>query len=180
MEARVLDRYRLEKLLGSGSFGTVYRAEDERLPGRIVAIKILNTHFAQIEAERARFQREAAAMAELHGHPHIVGITDIGETDEGIPCFVMEYLPESLRDRLGRVTDETAPGSRLGATKTVTSEQAVTWVKQVCDALEYTHERKMIHRDLKPENLLLTEKESIKVADFGIAQVQNKYICCSG
>lgn len=168
MEGALLGQYRLTKQLGAGSYGIVYRAEHVRLSGRVAAVKLLHPLLTDIEKERTRFLQEADIMASLSDHSHIVRIDDIGETAEGVPYFVMEYLPESVRNHLGNIVDGTA--NLLEDPKTIPVEKAVEWTKQICDALEYAHDKNVIHRDLKPENLLLTENESIKVGDFGIAK----------
>jgi eukaryotic-like serine/threonine-protein kinase len=146
------ERYRLLEPLGRGAMSAVWLAEDEEL-GRRVAVKTLAP-----AADRARFEREARAVAAL-SHPNICALYDYGEA-EGKPFMVLEHLPGgSLADLLeqGRplADDETA---RIAA--------------GVAEGLAHAHERGLVHRDLKPANILFDAERRPKIADFGIAQVQ--------
>jgi eukaryotic-like serine/threonine-protein kinase len=154
-ELRVLpDRYRGPRRIGRGGMGEIYRATDELL-GRAVAVKVLAERYADDEAVRARFTREALAAARLSGRPNIVTIFDVGETD-GRPFIVMEYLGGgSLDDKLRE--GPVAPG------------QAVAWLRQAANALDAAHAEGVVHRDVKPGNLLLDRDGNLHVADFGIA-----------
>jgi serine/threonine-protein kinase len=150
------DRYRSPKLIGRGGMGEIYCATDTVL-GRPVAIKILDSRFAQDAAVRGRFTREALAVARLSGNSHIVTIYDVGE-EGGRPYIVMEYLAGgSLEERLG--SDGPPP---LG--------QALDWLEQAAAALDAAHREGIVHRDVKPANLLLDRHGRVRVADFGIAR----------
>jgi tRNA A-37 threonylcarbamoyl transferase component Bud32 len=147
-------RYRLPRRIGRGAMGDIYVATDEVL-GRDVAVKVLAERYAQDEAIRARFTREALAAARVSGEPHTVTIFDVGE-HERRPFIVMEYLPGgSLADRL-------LPGG-------VTPGEALDWLDDAAVALDAAHERGVVHRDVKPANLLLDGAGRVHVADFGIA-----------
>jgi eukaryotic-like serine/threonine-protein kinase len=135
--------------------GEVYRAEDAEL-GRVVAVKVLGEHYADDEAVRGRFTREARAAARLSKAPSTVTIFDVGE-HEGRPYIVMEYLPGgSLADRLAREGAQ-PPGRALG------------WLAETAAALDAAHANGVVHRDVKPANLLLDDEDHVYVADFGVA-----------
>ncbi|HEY1349940.1 MAG TPA: protein kinase [Ktedonobacteraceae bacterium] len=151
----------LERMIGQGGMGEVYLAHQER-PERRVAVKTLRAHLAidveTIQQFRVRFQREANLIARLD-HINIVPIYEYGE-QEGIGYLVMPYLTGgSLRDLL----------QRQGALSPV---QALTYLEQAANALDYAHEQGIIHRDLKPANFLLHADGRLVLADFGIARIQ--------
>jgi eukaryotic-like serine/threonine-protein kinase len=134
--------------------GEVYRAHDSKL-GRDVAIKVLPEAFAHDADRMARFQREAKVLASLN-HPNIAsiyGLEDSGATH----ALVMELVEgPTLADRL-----------RLGP---IPIAEALPIAKQICDALEYAHERGIVHRDLKPANVKVTTDDNVKILDFGLAK----------
>jgi Tol biopolymer transport system component len=133
--------------------GEVYRARDTRLD-RDVAIKILPTQIAQDPDRRARFEREARAVAALT-HPNILAIYDVGSHD-GTAYLVTELLDgETLRPRLAE-----------GA---VAPRKAVEMAIQIASGLAAAHEKSIVHRDLKPENVFVTRDGRVKVLDFGLA-----------
>ena len=154
-ESELPDRYRNPELIARGGMGEVYRAEDADL-ARVVAVKLLSGRFADNEAIRGRFTREALAVARLSHAPSTVTIFDVGEHG-GRPYIVMEYLPGgSLADRLER--DGAQPVGRV-----------IEWLGQAAAALDAAHANGIVHRDVKPANLLLDNDERVKVADFGVA-----------
>jgi len=154
-ESGLPDRYRNPELIARGGMGEVYRAEDADL-ARIVAVKLLAGRFADNEAIRGRFTREALAVARLSHAPSTVTIFDVGEHG-GRPYIVMEYLAGgSLADRLER--DGAQPVGRV-----------LEWLGQAAAALDAAHSHGIVHRDVKPANLLLDDHERVKVADFGVA-----------
>jgi tetratricopeptide (TPR) repeat protein len=147
-------RYRGPQRIGRGGMGEIYRATDETL-GRAVAVKVLAERFAQDDAVRERFTREALAAARLSGRPNVVTIFDVGEWNDR-PYIVMEYLSGgSLEERL-----------RKGR---VPAGQALAWLEQASAALDAAHAEGVVHRDVKPGNLLLDRDENVHVADFGVA-----------
>jgi serine/threonine-protein kinase len=148
-------RYRNPERIARGGMGEIFRAEDADL-ARIVAIKVLADRYANDEAIRARFTREALAAARLSNAPSTVTIFDVGEHDDH-PYIVMEYLPGgSLADRL--VRDGAQPIGR-----------SLDWLRQAAAALDAAHASGIVHRDVKPANLLLDSDNRVKVADFGVA-----------
>ena len=148
-------RYRNPERIARGGMGEIFRAEDADL-ARIVAIKVLADRYANDEAIRARFTREALAAARLSNAPSTVTIFDVGEHDDH-PYIVMEYLAGgSLADRLTR--DGAQPIGR-----------SLEWLGQAAAALDAAHASGVVHRDVKPANLLLDNDNRVKVADFGVA-----------
>jgi serine/threonine-protein kinase len=147
-----LGPYRIEAPLGAGGMGEVFRAVDTRLD-RLVAIKVLPTRIALDQQMRARFAREAKAVAALT-HPHICTLYDIGRHDE-IDFIVMEYLEgDTLAARLTK--------GRLSL------DQAIVHAIEIASALDHAHRHGIVHRDLKPANVLLTASGA-KLLDFGLA-----------
>ena len=133
--------------------GEVYKAQDSRLD-RTVAIKILPPGLASSVDARARFEREAKAVAGL-SHPHICALYDVGREGD-TEYLVMEFLEgETLGDRLAR-----GP---------LVSEQALRFGAEIADALDKAHRQGIVHRDLKPGNVMLT-KSGVKLLDFGLAK----------
>ena len=148
------DRYTGARPIGRGGMGEIYRVTDTVL-GRAVAVKVLAERYAQDDAVRERFTREALAAARLSGNPSIVTIFDVGEWRDR-PFIVMEYLSGgSLEEKLR----EGRPPTR----------QALDWLEQAAAALDAAHREGVVHRDVKPANLLLDRRGDIHVADFGIA-----------
>jgi serine/threonine protein kinase len=133
--------------------GDVYRARDTRL-SRIVAIKVLRQGLVEEPALRARFEREATALASLN-HPHIGSLYDVGR-HEDVEYLVMEYLEgETLEAKL-----------RKG---TVPYDHALLWAIQIAEAVHQAHRAGILHRDLKPGNIMIT-KSGVKLLDFGLAR----------
>jgi eukaryotic-like serine/threonine-protein kinase len=157
----IAGRYRIEGRLGVGGMSTVHLAFDQRLE-RYVALKLLAEHLADDPTFVSRFRREALAAARLV-HPNIVQVFDFG-FDEGQHqhFIVMEHVPghscaELLRDRGHLDVD-----------------QAVEIITQACRGLDYAHRHGVIHRDVKPGNLLVSDADTVKIADFGIARAMGQ------
>ena len=149
-----LGPYEVIASIGVGGMGEVYRARDTRLD-RDVAIKVLPGSVANDPDRRARFEREAKAVAAL-SHPNILAIHDFGIHD-GVAYAVMELLQgETLRDRLRN--------GPLPVRKA--SEIAI----QIARGLAAAHDKGLLHRDLKPENLFLLDDGQVKILDFGLAR----------
>ena len=154
---RVLSsHYELDREIGRGGMGVVYRARDRRLK-RIVAIKVLPPELAFRSEIKTRFLREAETAAQLN-HPNIVDIYAVDEA-EGIVYFVMAYI---TGDNLAK---------RLHDHGTLGVEETRRTLRDVADALAYAHERGVIHRDIKPDNILIDGQSGRPmVTDFGIAR----------
>ena len=149
----VLGPYRIDGPLGAGGMGEVFHATDTRLD-RHVAIKILHDGIGIDEEKRARFRREAKAVAALT-HPNICTLYDIGHGDVG-DFLVMEYVEgETLASRLER-----------GA---MPAAEALAYAVEIAAALDHAHRRGIVHRDLKPGNIMLTAGGA-KLLDFGLAK----------
>ncbi|MEM7568520.1 MAG: serine/threonine-protein kinase [Pseudomonadota bacterium] len=148
--------YKIGALLGRGGMGAVYVGErDSGDFNHRTAIKIIRPGVLS-EALVERFSRERQLLAQLK-HPHIAQLYDGGETDDGTPYFVMEYVN-------GRPIPywlEAAPRSL---------DQRLGLFLQICDAVEFAHQNLIIHRDLTPSNVLVTTEGNAKLIDFGIAK----------
>lgn len=153
-----LDEYELLSLLGYGGMARVYRGRDARLK-REVAIKVIDAVYRADEAYRARFEREAQAIAQLE-HPHIVRLYRYGEVS-GLFYMAMQYIPgQDLHGYLGelKARQEWLPAL-----------EAARLVRELCGALDYAHSKGIIHRDVKPSNIMLGEDGRSFLTDFGLA-----------
>src|SRR4051794_14018241 len=158
---RVIDsRYRVIRKIGEGGMGTVYAGEHVEI-GKDVAIKILHPAYSTQQDLVERFRREARAASRI-GHPHIIDVTDFGETEDGCAYFVMEHL------------DGIDLADVLSHERRLAPERACKIATQICRALAAAHAAGVIHRDLKPENIFLVARDGqadfVKVLDFGIAR----------
>ena len=148
-----LGPYEIEELVGVGGMGEVYRARDTRLD-RVVAIKILPGQFADDDARRKRFEREARVISGLN-HPNICTLYDIG-SEQGIGYLVMEYIEgETLAAAL-----KDGP---------LSLPVFLAYARQLAEGLERAHAAGIVHRDLKPGNVMLGESGA-KLLDFGLAK----------
>ena len=157
LERRQLGPYFLERAIGSGGMGVVYEAM--RVDGSFrkrVAIKILRRDLGSSRF-LARFDSERQILGRLE-HPHIASIFDGGETPEGDPYFVMEFV-------------DGVPITKYAETHQLTVSQRLDLFLQACDAVQYAHRNLTVHRDLKPSNILVTETGAIKLLDFGVAKL---------
>lgn len=146
------------RLLGEGGMASVFLARDPALR-RSVAVKVLSPALAADPSARARFEREAQAVAGL-SHPNVVPVYAVGELDDGTPYFVMQYV--SGRSLAARVEEE----GQLPTT------EARRILGEVASALAAAHAKGIIHRDIKPANILYDEESGrALVSDFGIAAV---------
>src|SRR5687767_11418983 len=140
--------------IGAGGMGEVYRARDTRL-SRDVAIKVLPAGVIDDADRRARFEREAQVLASLN-HAGIATIHGVEESGASV-ALVMELVDgPTLAERI--------------AAGPVPRDEALQVARQICDALEYAHERGVIHRDLKPANIKVRPDGAVKLLDFGLAK----------
>ena len=149
-----IGKYQVVRELGSGTFGVVYLAYDERLD-RQVAIKL--SHCSSPSSCPAEdLMHEARSVANLT-HPGIVRLLEASETSAGQNYVVYEYVAgETLRDRIARGD--------------YTHEEAAGWVADVAEALHYAHKKGVIHRDIKPANIMIDRTGRPRVVDFGLAR----------
>jgi serine/threonine protein kinase len=156
---QTLGKYRIEGLLGRGSMAEVYRAFNPDL-AQYVAIKVIHPLRLDDPETVARFRQEARAAAALN-HPNILRVFDLSEQD-GLHYMVMELIEgETLAKRLA------------AAPKGLPLPEVRQWFRQLCDALDYAHQRGLIHRDIKPSNIMITADGRLILADFGLARLAN-------
>jgi len=162
-----MGRYELLAEIGRGTMGVVYKARDPNID-RIVAVKtILLSDFDPTDGReyRDRFCQEARTAGHL-SHPGIVTIFDVGTNPENNnPYLVMEYVAGSSLDKLLLANKDGLP---LGP--------VLQLVQEIAEALDCAHSQGVIHRDIKPENILITAEGRAKVADFGIARMDQSHL----
>ena len=153
------DRYEILEAIGEGGMALVFRALDHRL-NRYVAVKIMREEMAKDEEFRRRFCAESHAVAML-SNPNIVSVYDVSHSDER-EYIVMELISgitlKQYMDKKGALD----------------WKEVVHFTKQIARALSHAHERGIIHRDIKPQNIMLLRDGTLKVADFGIAALENE------
>jgi serine/threonine protein kinase len=151
---KTIGAYTIERVLGRGGMGIVYKAFQTKL-GRPVALKMVLSGSHVSDQVLVRFIAEAKAVAHLQ-HPNIVQIFEVGEHD-GLPFFSLEYVN-------GPPLDKKLEG------KPIPSEEAAKLTMVLCEAMQYAHDNGVLHRDLKPANVMTTSEGSLKVTDFGLAK----------
>jgi serine/threonine protein kinase len=148
------ERYRIEQILGQGGMGAVYRALDLRLNRACAVKENLDT---ALDA-REQFAREARFLVLLGKHPSLVQVYDFLVEPDGVQYLVMELIEgddlETLVARQGPLSEA----------------QAIEWMSQVLNAVEYLHANRIIHRDIKPQNIRITPQGKAVLVDFGIAK----------
>jgi eukaryotic-like serine/threonine-protein kinase len=154
------DKYRVERILGSGGMGVVVAARHVEL-NVLVAIKFLLPHVLNNPEAVARFAREARAAVRIKSE-HVARVSDVGTLESGAPYMVMEYL------------EGTDLASYLRSRTSLPVDKALHFVLQACQAIAEAHQMGIVHRDLKPANLFLTRgadgSDIVKVLDFGISK----------
>src|SRR5213594_497735 len=154
----VFGRYKLVKVLGRGGMGIVWLAHDQELE-REVALKFLPDLMIQDRAAFDQLRRETRRCLELT-HPHIVRIHDFVHDDRS-GCISMEYIDGETLSNLRAEKKQ----------RVFEPDEIAAWTSQLCDALDYAHNRaKIIHCDLKPANLMVNQRGDLKIQDFGIAR----------
>lgn len=152
--------YDVIELIGRGGMGAVYKARQHSL-NRVVAVKILSTEIDNEQLDFAtRFRVEAMAMARL-AHPNIVSVHDFGETASGRFFYIMEFV------------EGTDLAKKLQSTEKLPVSEALRIILTVCEALERAHSEGVVHRDIKPSNILIHTSGLVKVADFGLAKMDD-------
>jgi predicted ATPase/DNA-binding NarL/FixJ family response regulator len=150
--------------IGRGGFGLVFRCTQVALD-RTVAVKVLT---ADLDVNRERFLREQRAMGRLTGHPHIIGVLEVGETQGGYPYLVMPYCGQgSLEARI----------RRLGL---LPADAVISIGVKLAGALDTAHRLDILHRDIKPANILLTDYGDPALTDFGIAHITGGFTTAAG
>ncbi len=153
------DRYELLEVIGTGGMAVVYKARCHRL-NRLVAVKVLKDEFLGDEEFRRRFRAEGEAVAML-SHPNIVQVFDVSASDSAY-YIVMELIDGISLKRYMEVKG------------ILNWKETLHFATQIAKGLEHAHSRGIVHRDIKPHNVMVLKNGSVKVMDFGIAQVMNK------
>ena len=149
--------YKVVREIGHGGMGTVYLAErDDEHYHQQVAIKLINPGLGG-DIIRRRFRNEMQILADLN-HPNIARLFDGGETADGVPYLMMEYV-------------DGTPINAYCNDHNLSTEQRLKLFCTVCDAVQYAHQHLVIHRDIKPGNILVTSEGVPKLVDFGIAKL---------
>jgi tetratricopeptide (TPR) repeat protein/tRNA A-37 threonylcarbamoyl transferase component Bud32 len=152
---KTVSHYKIVELLGEGGMGVVYKAEDIKLK-RTVALKFIKPEAAQTEDRKTRFFNEAQAVASL-SHHNINTIYEIDEA-EGQVFIAMEFIDgKSLKDMIKK--------------EPLKINQMIRIAEQIAEGLQEAHEKGIIHRDIKSSNVMLTEKNHVKIMDFGLARI---------
>ncbi|MFO0604250.1 MAG: serine/threonine-protein kinase [Polyangiales bacterium] len=168
----ILGRYAVDKVLGDGGMGVVYRATDTET-GQKYAVKVLRAEYSAEEDLVLRFEQEARAAAAVN-NPHIVEIYDWGSLPDASRFFVMEYLEgRSLGDLLARMPKAEGSDRR----QPLPEDFALHISMQIAEGLTAAHDVGIVHRDIKPDNFHIVRRPDdpyfVKILDFGIAKVQN-------
>lgn len=156
-----LDGYQITHRLGDGGTASVFRGVQLSLK-RSVAIKILKRNLLAQDEIRLRFELESLIIARL-SHPNIIHVIDQGITSDGLPYFVMDYVK-------GNTLEKAIKNGNLS------NERAIDYFIQIAKALAYAHKNNIAHCDIKPQNILIDREGTVRVLDFGIAQIYNKLI----
>lgn len=165
-----IGRYIIRGLLGRGGMGKVYKVE---LPpiGKIGALKMLDpdellASLMGYERLRALFVKEAVTLAGLR-HPNIIAIHDFDE-HQGKPFYIMDYFPNNLGAMIGESYHIES------ASRTIAADKALDYLGQTLNGLCRLHDAGILHRDIKPFNLLVSDRDTIKICDFGLSKLRGE------
>src|SRR5262245_2396583 len=158
-------KYAIDSVLGRGGMGEVYKAHDPAL-GRYVALKIMRGPSMDDAVARERFIREAQAAGGLR-HPNIVTIYDLGEV-EGQIFIAMEFIQGDDLEKM------------IKTRASLSIEDRLNMMIQVCEGVSYAHKNSIVHRDLKPANIRIDQEGVVKIMDFGIAKMEHSNMTASG
>jgi serine/threonine protein kinase len=160
-EGMMIGPYRVLRELGAGGMGVVYLAmRSDEVYRRLVAVKVIRPELKS-NPLKGRFLQEREILARLD-HPNIARIVDGGNTPDGLPYFVMDYVDGQPLDEYCRL-------------KRATMEQRLNLFRQTCEAVQYLHANHVLHRDLKPANILVTHTGQIKLLDFGVSKLSGEF-----
>ncbi len=163
MSGQTLSHYELLEKIGEGGMGVIFKARDVKLD-RLVALKFLSPEFRAAQDSVSSFLHEARALSKLN-HPNIATIYEVQEEGDQ-PFLALEYLPGgTLKERIreARQNEGTLP-----------VQQVVDYALLIAQALAHAHRHGIVHRDVKPDNALLTAEDTVKLTDFGVAQVAGR------
>ena len=164
--AGMIGKYRVLGLIGKGSMGMVYQARDTVLD-RDVALKVMVAHVADHPEMKARFEREAKAVARMT-HPNIVTVFDLGTHADGSPFLAMELLKgQDLREAMRSALP-------------LSHQEKISVVIQVLGGLGHAHREGIVHRDIKPANVFINLEGTVKIMDFGVARLQTASMTRTG
>ena len=156
---KMLDnRYEILERIGTGGMAVVYKTRDQRL-NRLVAVKVLKPDLAQDEDFRRRFNAESQAVAQL-SHPNIVSVYDVsrgGDTEYIVMELIDGITLKQYMEKRGQLN----------------WRESLHFITQIMRGLSHAHSRGIVHRDIKPQNVMVLRDGSVKVADFGIACLEN-------
>ena len=153
--AAALPQFEILGLIGQGGMGSVFKAREKKLD-RVVALKVLPRELLPDPTFEQRFLREARAQAAL-SHPNILTVYDFGESDDFF--YIASEFIDGVDLRHLMKMDRLSP------------LEALRLVPQICDALQFAHDRGVVHRDIKPENILIDQDGKVFIADFGLAKM---------